>query len=394
MLYRPAILFGCLLVAGSSFGQDSRQPIVIGETSTIESRILGEPRPVYVATPPSYDEGTQRYGVVYVLDGDTQFHHTVASAQFLGNFANQSIPPLLVVGIGNTNRMRDMTPPSELQEDPFLAQGGADQFLRFIVEELKPWIDENYRTGEYSVLVGHSLSGLFALYTFISRPDIFDSYLVIDPSLNWNNQTLVEQAASFMESDPELDTSLYLSVSSEEGPEFEGVRRFIGVLNSPSGLRSLLAPIVAESHDSIPLPGIYQGLQWIFSAWSIENEAETLFSDAPSEEIFGDIDDLYRQSGEQFGLVRETPYLVFESLLGYLAENDRLDEAAELTLRYSDRYPLPLVPNVIAGIAQMFIDSGDEEAAVSYLSNVLEIYPGNETAQGALIDMGLDLPAK
>jgi len=119
-----------------------------------------------------------------------------------------------------------------------------------------------------------------------------------------------------------------------------------------------------------------------------------MFSDAPSEEIFKDIDDLYRRSGEEFGLARATPYLVFESLLGYLTENGRVDEAAELTLRHSARYPLPFVPNVIAGIAHFFVDSGDVDAATDYLSAVLEMYPGNEAAREALIDIGVDPPTE
>jgi pimeloyl-ACP methyl ester carboxylesterase len=306
------------------------------------------------------------------------------------------IPPLLVVGIGNTDRMRDMTPPAETRENAFLAQGGANQFLQFIVEELKPWVNEHYRTSGYSVLVGHSLGGLFALHTFISRPNSFNGFLVIDPSLNWNDQALLRQAGVFMESAPSLSAALYLTVSNDDAPEFDGTRRFVSLLDeqSPPGLRWVLTAIVAESHDSIPFPAVYQGLKWIFSDWDVEDQAEAMFSDAPSEDIFEDIDDLYRRSGERYDLVRETPYLVFESLLGFLAASDRLEEAAELTLRHSDRYPLPLVPNVIAGLAQMFIDSGDRDAAIDYLSGVLEIYPRNETARDALIAMGIETPTE
>ena len=396
MMTRTAILFGCFLVAAPIFGQGARQPIVIGETLAIESRILSESRPVYVAVPPSYDQTTQRYAVLYVLDGDSQFQHTVTSTQFLGGFANQMIPPLLVVGIGNTNRMRDMTPPSEVQETAFLAQGGADQFLSFITEELKPWVEANYRTNDYSVLIGHSLGGLFALHAFFSQPDSFGSFLIIDPSVNWNNQALLGEAGVFLAGEPDLNASLNLIVSGDEESESNGVQRLVDLLDAqpPNGLRWTVTPIVAESHDSVPLPGIYRGLQWIFSDWDVEDQAEAMFDDAAAEEIFESIDELYRMSGEKYGLERQTPYLVFESLLGYLAEDGRLDEAAELTLLHSDRYPLPLVPNVIAGIAQMFVDNGDEDAAIDYLSAVLKVYPGNETASEALINIGVEPPTE
>jgi len=396
MLHRRGILLVGLFLAAPIFGQQASQPIVAGETVAIESRVLNETRPLFVATPPSYDVNNDRYGVLYVLDGDWQFQHTVASAQFLGGFANQLIPPLVIVGIGNTDRMRDMTPAAEGQENPLVVQGGAEQFLEFIVEELKPWVSEHYRTSDYSVLIGHSLGGLFAAHTMVTRPEAFDGFLVVDPSLNWNAQALLQQSDRFSAGDDDLNVSLYLAVSSDEDSVLEGVHRFVGglVAGMPAGFRSTIAELVAESHDSIPLPATYQGLQWIFSAWNVGDEAEALFSDSPGEEILDSIDDIYRHSGEQFGIARITPYLMFESLLAYLAENDRLEEAAELTLRHSDRYPLPLVPNVIAGIAQMFVEGGDEAAAAEYLSSVLDIYPGNETATKALIDLQLDPDAR
>lgn len=391
MAYRGAV-FGCILLAGPILAQDASQPIVIGEMATIESRALNETRQVYVASPPAYEDSDERYGVLYVLDGDWQFHHAVASAQFLGSFANQMIPPMLVVGIGNTNRMRDMTPPSEAQENPLLAQGGADRFLEFVAEELKPWVDARHRTSGYSVLIGHSLGGLFTAYAIVNRPEAFDGYLMIDPSLNWNGQSLVEQAATFAAREPDLNASVYMAVSSDAGREIDVARRFAGILDASTstGFRLTFAPLPEESHDSVPLLGTYHGLQWIFSSWDVEEQAKAMFSDAPSEEIFEELDALYRRSGEQYGLARETPYLMFESLLAYLADNDRLDEAAELTLRHSNRYPLHLVPNVIAGIAQLFVDNDDEGAAIAYLSAVLDIYPGNETAREALMELGVD----
>ena len=379
-------------MATSIFGQEVAQPMLLGESMVIDSEVLTESRRVFIATPSSYEQNDGQYGVVYVLDGDTQFNHVVSSAEFLAGFANQSIPPLVVVGIGNTNRVRDMTPPSEAPQNQFLQQGGADQFLEFIVDELTPWVDERYRTTDYKVLVGHSLGGLFAVHSLISESDAFDSVLVIDPSLSWNSQETAQQASEFVAANAGLSTSLYLAVSDIGAPDFSGTQRLIEVLsaNAPRSLRWHFAEFTGESHDSVPLPAVFRGLRWIFADWDVEDRAEGEFSSAPAEEIFENIDEIYRQSGQQFGLERETPYLVFESLLGYLAENSRVDEAAALTLRHSDRYPLPLVPNVIAGIAQLLAEGGDQDAAIDYLNAVLEIYPGNETAQDALVGMGVD----
>lgn len=394
MILRRGLLLSCIFTAASVFGQEASQPIVIGESSAIESGILNETRRIYVGKPPSYDRGTDSYGVVYVLDGEAHFRHVVGTTQFLAEGVNQKIPSLLVVAIGNTDRMRDMTPLSQVERemDTFRTHGGADQFRGFILEELKPWVDEHYRTNGYSALIGHSLSGLFALQAFITQPDTFDSYIVIDPSLWWNDQALVRQAEAFISSDPEINASLYLSVSSEEAPDLEGVRNFVRLLEAktPDGLRWDLNSIVTESHETIPLVGIYQGLQWLFASWDIEEDAEALFGDAPGQEILEEIDDLYRSSGEELGFERKTPYAVFESLLNHLILNGRLDEAAALSLRHPDRYPLP--PYVISGVAAMFIASGNEDAATNYLLTVLETFPGNEAARRTLAEMEVDSP--
>ena len=393
-MMRTVLLIAWIVIGPIAFGQEAAEPIVLGERFTIESQILSETRPIFVATPPSYEGNTQRYGVAYVLDAEFNFHHAVTTARFLGEFGSQSIPPLLVVGIGNTNRMRDMTPPSEAQENSLVAQGGADRFLQFIADELSPWVDERYRTNDHSLLIGHSLGGLVAIYSLVSRTASFDSYLAIDPSLNWNDQELVRRADTLLDSDLNATSSLFIASSNFDDPAAVGIRNFVDLLDThaPKGLRWAMAPMSQETHETIPLPGVYQGLRWLFSGWNIEAEAEATFSDAPADEIFEDIDAMYRSSGAQFGTERIAPYSVFESLLAYLAESGRIDEAAALTLDYSERYPLPLVPNVISGIAQLFVQDGNEDAAREYLLAVLDLYPDNQTATQALRDLGFNLP--
>jgi len=143
--------------------------------------------------------------------------------------------------------------------------------------------------------------------------------------------------------------------------------------------------MVGESHSTVPLPGIYKGLQWIFANWSVV--PETVFSGSPAEEILAEIDELYRSSGEQFRVERATPYFAFESLLSFLLSNDRLDEAATLTLRHADRYPL--MPNVVEGIAGTYASEGNDEAAIDYLLAVLDLSPDNEAARTVLAELGV-----
>ena len=190
--------FLCLFILSSyTVGQETNDAIIIGNKFQIESAVLDETREIWISTPQSYQISEESYPILILLDGDAHFHHTTGTVNFLA--ANDRIPEMIVVAIPNTDRTRDLTPASrnsdDIENNP--TQGGADNFLRFIGEELMPYIDENYRTRPYRVLIGHSYGGLFAIHTLISQPEYFDAYIAISPSLQWSDQDLVAQAETF-----------------------------------------------------------------------------------------------------------------------------------------------------------------------------------------------------
>src|SRR6185437_5822956 len=133
-------------------------------TLQIQSTILKEIRSVTISKPDGYDRGTDRYPVLYVLDGEWNFEYTAAIVHFLSE--NEFTPEMIVVGInsgGNAHRTRDLTPRSQSEIDNRFSpgNGGADAFLSFLVHELLPYIDRNHRTRPYRIVVGHSFGGLF-----------------------------------------------------------------------------------------------------------------------------------------------------------------------------------------------------------------------------------------
>ena len=147
------------------------QPITIGETFSLTSEVLGEERAYSVYLPASYHSTTyapRRYPVLYLLDGDANFHPTTGMVRYMGEGINGNvqIPELIVVAIPNTDRNRDLTPTHSMIGNggvvaPSLeASGGGDRFLDFIERELFAAIDSTYRTLPYRVLVGHSFGGL------------------------------------------------------------------------------------------------------------------------------------------------------------------------------------------------------------------------------------------
>src|SRR5690606_515540 len=130
--------------------------------------------------------------------------------------------------------------------------------LRMLREELIPWVDANYRTNSYKILVGHSLGGLFTINTLITEPDAFDAYVAISPNLQWNEQDLVKRAEVFLDSATKLEKSLYLITGNEVILGFEEFMDVLGK-NNPSGFRwEFGGRLLAESHASVPLQGTYR----------------------------------------------------------------------------------------------------------------------------------------
>ena len=211
-----SILIAAALNA-ASFAEDERNNITIGEKATIFSKILNEKRTILVSTPAGYEEDAEVYPVMFLLDGETHFQYVAALAKYLGSI--KSIPPMLVVGIQNTDRTRDMTPLSQKPDEikRFPSHGGAENFLAFITKELAPWLKDNYRTGSYSILAGHSHGGLFAINAMFTDPAAFNAYLAISTSLQWNDQSLVKEADVFFGNTKLPDFSLFLSAGNEGG---------------------------------------------------------------------------------------------------------------------------------------------------------------------------------
>ena len=258
------MLFG---VRVPSSAQAGGEPIVIGNRVGIHSKVSKETRSLLIATPDGYDAATDRYPVLYLLDGEDNFVHVAGIVQFLAE--TERIPPMIVVGIENTERSRDLTPPTQVEiESRFHPKnGGADAFLQFVSSELIPYIDQHYRTRSYKVLVGHSLGGLFAVYTLASNPRLFNAYIAIDPTLSWNNQSALAKAETTIRTTKELTSDLYITVTEEN----DDVHRLREILKERDikGLRWTFKQMPDETHTSIVHQSVYSGLDSIFDGWHL-----------------------------------------------------------------------------------------------------------------------------
>jgi predicted alpha/beta superfamily hydrolase len=241
-------------------------PPAVGETFTINSKILSETRRINVYVPPGYKESDEtRLPVLYMPDGGMaeDFLHVAGLVQV--SVGNGTMRPFLLVGIENTERRRDMTGPTENENDKKIAPrvGGSEAFRKFIRDELMPRVKGRYRTTNETAIVGESLAGLFVVETFLLEPDLFDTYIAFDPSLWWNNQKLVGDAGERLRVRPKTVKTLYLASSSEDT---EATQRFADILgkDAPPGLRWHYEKMPDEKHSTIYHPAALKAFRAVF----------------------------------------------------------------------------------------------------------------------------------
>jgi predicted alpha/beta superfamily hydrolase len=251
-----------------SHASDTTTPLVIGDTFSIESKTLGEKRRINVYTPPGYSEPAgYRFPVLYMPDGGVSedFLHIAGLIQI--SVINGTMRPFLLVGIENTQRRRDMTGPTENEDDKRIAPqvGRSAPFRTFIRNELMPEIKRRYRTTNETAIVGESLAGLFVIETFFLEPELFDTYIAIDPSLWWNNEKLVKGAAAKLPGEPGLAKTLYFASSNEKGIAAI-TERFAGILNTsaPSSIRWHYERMPYEAHGTIYHPAALHAFRVVF----------------------------------------------------------------------------------------------------------------------------------
>lgn len=209
-------LITILLTSSTTLPITNTSNFVIGESVTFHSDVLHEDRTINVYLPLSYSkEDGSKYPVVYLLDGsaDEDFIHISGLVQF-GSFSwIQMIPESIVIGIANTDRKRDFTFPSNNEQDQTESPsaGGSAKFVEMIEEELQPLITRRYRANDTSTLVGQSLGGLLATEILLKKPELFDNYIIVSPSLWWDDESLLQVRAADLSS----VNAVYIGVGEE-----------------------------------------------------------------------------------------------------------------------------------------------------------------------------------
>ena len=199
---------------------DTSKPFVLGVIDEIQSKELGEKRILNIYLPEGYkaDDST-KYPVIYLLDGsaDEDFIHIAGLVQFNSfEWVNQ-VPKSIVVGIATVDRRRDFTFPTAIEKDQkrFTTSGHSDKFIAFIEKELQPFIDKKYKTTDSKTIIGQSLGGLLETEILLKKPSLFNKYVIVSPSIWWNNGSILNQDSVIFQKNFNQNTDIYIAVGKE-----------------------------------------------------------------------------------------------------------------------------------------------------------------------------------
>ena len=239
-----------------------------GERITINSVELGEQRELQILLPENYQSDLKStYPVIYLLDGDYNFHGISGMLDLLAN-KGQLIPKVILVGLADrgTEKYRKYMTPNDSASPIKNNKGAAEQFLAFLNKEVKPYINKHYRASNHSTLVGHSIGGLFVLNSLLAAPESFSNYVAISPSVWVSDGAIVNSAKDKLGKVEHKPVSLYLSLADEMEM---GQYAFINQLDVKplKNLNWSFKHYPDENHNSVGLIALRDSLKAIFKGW-------------------------------------------------------------------------------------------------------------------------------
>lgn len=359
-----------------SHAQTDNEDITIGKYKKLYSKILNEERLLFIHLPSGYEKSQEKYPVLYVLDGGyiPAFSKVTGTVEFL---VWDNIPNMIIVGIKNTDRERDMFP-MKTEDDP--TSGGADNFLKFFSEELIPFVDKNYRTENYRILSGTSNSAFFTVYALLKKPDLFSAYIASSPTLlSWFNDIINEKFGGLKKKNESLNKMLYLIYGENDYQSIiKSIPEFTKIIeeNAPKDFIWEIKLIKDDGH--VPYNSLHKGLQFVFASWKFPREKL-------KETTFREVKAYYNQLTEKYGFNVKVPIMVLLNLGNDMVRNNRVDEALEVLKHNAMLYPGDQNSHLYLGLA--YEKKGEKALALKHIEKALEINPSWEFAKRKLAEL-------
>ena len=375
--------------------------VTIGTIDSIQSKILSEQRKVWIYVPNSGQaDSKQRYPVLYLLDGDAHFYSVVGMIQQLSQVNGNTIcPEMIVVGIPNTDRTRDLTPTHVDADPPFMdsafskTSGGGEQFVSFIEKELMPHIDSLYPTQPYKMLIGHSFGGLTVMNIVANHRKLFNSYICIDPSMWWDKMKFLKAAKKSLTEKNFSGTTLYLGIANtmDEGMDITKIqndtsgntRHIRSILDldktlkskKQNGLRYESKYYSNDDHGSVPLIAEYDGIRFIFDKYRFKLSFKD-FSDS-TVDLANKYEKHYQDVSKLFGYKVPPPENMLNSMGYEFLQQKQYAKAGSFFKMNVDNYPESY--NVYDSYGDYFLAIDDKPKAIEYFKKALSLKENPES---------------
>ena len=361
------LLISASLWFAASLALAQSPALTIGQKFSIESKVLGEKRAFWVYMPEEAEQ--QPCPVLYLLDGEWNFHYTTGLIRQM--ISSGDIPPVYVVGVINTNRNRDLTPagPNGSSNARF---GGAEAFLRFLSEELHPFLDSTYSLQPFRILAGHSFGGLFTIYSMMEKPNLFQGFIALSPSLGRNSEQQVQIAEAHFKEAGHPTQRLFLAVGNEGGYTQFSSEKLNRILhkNQPASLTWRYRHWPEENHVSITMPG----MRYLFEGYNLDH--------FPALDDFFLVQKHLQDLSTRLGYEISVPETQFQKFVGQLIAERDLDYAFFLLEKYKEAYPNST--NLLRYYGDAHLLKGEVGKAKEFYVKLLELAPEHGDIQQLL----------
>lgn len=360
------ILIAILTFYSPTLAQTDGQDFVIGKFRTLDSKILGEQRRVWVHLPDGYERSKNQYPVLYKCDAiDYRMFASRVGDLFLPVLRGQT-PQVILVSIENTDRNRDMYPVKGNKPD---ITPGADKFLGFIKEELIPFIEKEYRANGYRILMGESNSAMFAIYALLENPQLFNGYIASSPELDYFFEYFKDLARFSFISKDFSRRNLFMIHGENDNPRvLRSTPKFVDILKQHESLnlRWKLEVLVNEGH--VPPSSMVKGLIYVFDGYKMPAEI--------AEKGYKAVDEYYKNFGEKHGFNFMIPAHALNQLASHLVSKKKPDEALKIYEDVLAKYhAADLIRRSLVSMASIYKEKGNLESAEKCYRKVMEIYP-------------------
>jgi hypothetical protein len=264
-------LLTIILISITGISKAQEIQINIGTRVSLKSEILQENRTVLIHLPESYSDSDKSYPVLYRLDGNSEFLMETISAVNRISLGDEIAPEMIVVAIENTKRSKDMWP-TNTKYNPKPEVAGATDFLEFIEQELIPYIESNYRCSDDKILCGQSLSAVFTLYTFLTKPQVFNSYIASSGSFpECANYFKELYGKAFQQPEKFEGRKIFVSNGIKdpldpEGTQYREITDFTNTLKEKLGNKTGCKYVIYENEGHVPFHSLYDGLKFIYES--------------------------------------------------------------------------------------------------------------------------------